>query len=331
LTVPAVQTSSPNLAFLAAGGETGALIAAYDWTATPLGPIATWPQSLKTTVSLLLRSPVPIVLLWGEDGVMLYNDAYSAFAGGRHPGLLGLKVREGWPEVADFNDNVMRVGLAGGALAYRNHELTLNRNGVPEPVWMDLDYSPVPDESGAPAGVLAIVVETTQKVFSERARTFQLTLEERLRSLSDPVAMMEVATRTLAEHLRVAQVGFGEVDGCQENVTVHRDWSDGRIASVVGTWRMDHFGPAAIAEMKAGATIAISDVRADRRTGDRRVLAAYEGIATRAVLDVPLMRDGRMVAILFIHHPEPQAWTPAEITLVEETAGRLWGAVERAP
>jgi len=110
-----------------------------------------------------------MVMLWGEDGIMLYNDAYSVFAGGRHPILLGSKVREGWPEVANFNDNVMRVGLAGGTLQYRDQELTLFRHGAPEQVWMNLDYSPVIDESGRPAGVLAIVVETTEGVLAERA------------------------------------------------------------------------------------------------------------------------------------------------------------------
>nr|WP_293868368.1 PAS domain-containing sensor histidine kinase [uncultured Alsobacter sp.] len=141
---------------------------AFDWNETSLGPIAGWPQSLKTTVGLLLRSPIPIVLLWGADGVMIYNDPYSRFAGGRHPRLLGSRVREGWPEVADFNDNVMRVGLAGGTLSYKDQVLTLHRKGVPEQVWMNLDYSPVLDETGQPAGVLAIVVETTERVLAER-------------------------------------------------------------------------------------------------------------------------------------------------------------------
>ncbi|RAK56460.1 PAS domain-containing sensor histidine kinase [Phenylobacterium deserti] len=149
---------------LTAGGETGAMIRDRDWSATPLGPISTWPQSLRTALGLLLRSPVPIVMLWGEQGVMLYNDAYSVFAGGRHPTLLGSNVREGWPEVADFNDNVMRVGLAGDTLAYRDQELTLYRHGYAEQVWMNLDYSPVYDEAGRPAGVIAIVVETTAQV-----------------------------------------------------------------------------------------------------------------------------------------------------------------------
>ncbi|MBX3484934.1 PAS domain S-box protein [Phenylobacterium sp.] len=153
---------------IARGGEAGRLIAARDWSRTSIGPIEAWPQSLKTALGLILLSPVPIVMLWGEDGVMLYNDAYSIFAGGRHPDLLGSKVREGWPEVADFNDNVMKVGLAGGTLAYRDQELTLYRHGRAEQVWMNLDYSPVLDESGRPAGVVAVVVETTERVHADQ-------------------------------------------------------------------------------------------------------------------------------------------------------------------
>jgi PAS domain S-box-containing protein len=168
--------------FPAGGGQLGALIRRFDWSSTSLGPFSRWPQSLKTVTSTLLLSPVPIVLLWGPDGVMIYNDAYSVFAGGRHPRLLGSKVREGWPEVADFNDNVMKVGLAGGTLAYRDQEMTLFRNGRPEPVWMNLDYSPVFDESGAPAGVIAIVVETTERVLTDRRMRES---EERFRALTN--------------------------------------------------------------------------------------------------------------------------------------------------
>jgi len=153
--------------FLEGGGELGRLIAGHDWSAS-LGPLAAWPESLKTTVGIVLHSQVPIVLLWGPDGIMIYNDAYSVFAARRHPGLLGAKVREGWPEVTDFNDNVMSVGLAGGTLAYRDQELTLYRSGRPEQVWMNLDYSPVIDESGRPGGVIAIVVETTDRVLADR-------------------------------------------------------------------------------------------------------------------------------------------------------------------
>ncbi|MFS2129236.1 PAS domain-containing protein [Telluria sp. Tellsp131] len=160
--------AAPVRTFGAGGGLLGGIIDDYDWAGTSLGPICRWPDVVRTTVELILRSPVPIVTLWGEDGVMIYNDAYSGVAGGRHPRLLGSRVREGWPEVADFNDNVMKVGLAGGTLSYRDQELTLHRSGKPEPVWMNLDYSPIVDAAGAVVGVIAIVVETTAKVRAER-------------------------------------------------------------------------------------------------------------------------------------------------------------------
>jgi PAS domain S-box-containing protein len=166
--------------FLAGGGEASALMKTFDWGATSIGPMDLWPQSLRTTISIMLRSPIPMVLLWGPDGIMIYNDAYTVFAGGRHPRLLGSKVLEGWAEVADFNANVMRVGMAGGTLSYRDQELTLYRNGVPEQVWMNLDYSPVIDETGKPGGVLAIVVETTERVMAERRLAAE---KDRLREL----------------------------------------------------------------------------------------------------------------------------------------------------
>ena len=160
--------SPPLPPFLRGGGRLGELIGAFDWSRTALGPLDGWPPHVRAATSLMLRSVVPIVMLWGEPGVMIYNDAYSLFAGGRHPQLLGSNVREAWGEVADFNDNVMRVGLAGGTLSYRDQELTLYRHGQAEQVWMNLDYSPLLDDAGVPAGVMAVVVETTAKVLAER-------------------------------------------------------------------------------------------------------------------------------------------------------------------
>jgi len=165
-----------------------ALIREFEWTATPLGPPTSWPMSLRTTVGIIMRSPVPIVILWGPQGTMIYNEAYSFFAGGRHPQLLGSAVRSGWPEVADFNDNVMNTVMAGGTLSYRDQELTLHRrNGEPEQVSMNLDYSPVIGEDGSPVGVIAIVLETTERVNAERRARDS---EERFRSIADAAPVM---------------------------------------------------------------------------------------------------------------------------------------------
>ncbi len=199
--------------WLTRAGETGRLILSRDWSQTSLGPIESWPQSLKTALGVVMLSQAPIVMLWGEDGVMLYNDAYSVFAGARHPQLLGDKVREGWPEAADFNDNVMRVGLAGGTLAYRDQEFTLLRNGRPEQVWLSLDYSPVLDEDGIPAGVIAIVIETTERIqtdrraATERERLFQAFEQAPgfIISMRGPTHVVEFVNRT---HRRA----FGSAD-----------------------------------------------------------------------------------------------------------------------
>jgi PAS domain S-box-containing protein len=144
-----------------------ARIRAFDWSSTSIGSIDHWPQSLKSITEFLIRCPTPIVLLWGEDGVMIYNDGYTVFAG-PGPMKLGMKIADGWPEVADFNRNVMRVVLAGNTLSYRDQELTLFRVGRSERAWMDLDYSPVIDESGKPGGVIAIVNEKTEQVRANR-------------------------------------------------------------------------------------------------------------------------------------------------------------------
>ena len=203
-----VSGSMPDEPFPFGGGENGALIRALDWSNSGLGQIPEWPKSLSTTVSIILRSPVPMVLLWGPDGIMIYNDAYSIFAGGRHPLLFGSKVREGWPEVADFNDNVMKVGLNGGTLSYRNQELTLHRSGVPEQVWMNLDYSPVLDENGCPAGVLAIVVETTKQVLAERALA---KTEERLRQALNASGMVGTFAWHMPSDIFYSDAQFAEM------------------------------------------------------------------------------------------------------------------------
>jgi signal transduction histidine kinase len=195
--------------FLTGGGEMARIIASFDWSRTPMGPIAGWSAAIRTTVGLMLRSPMPIVALFGEAGTMIYNDAYSVFAGRRHPQLLGSAVREGWPEVASFNDNVMKVGLAGGTLSYRDQLLVLYRKGAPEDVWLDLDYSPVPDEAGKPIGVIALVVEITSRVKAEHElrkseRRFREELEHQV---AERTAALVRAEQTLRQTIKVEAIG----------------------------------------------------------------------------------------------------------------------------
>jgi signal transduction histidine kinase len=181
-------------------GEMAQRIREFDWSETSLGPIDQWSRSLRAAVKMLLASPVPLVMLWGPMGYMVYNDAYSVFAGGRHPSLLGAPVEKGWPEVADFNRNVVDKCLAGETLSYRDKELVLHRNGAAEDVWMDLYYSPVVEDDGSPAGVISIVIETTERVVAERRR-------------QEAEASLLQLTRNLEERVADAVAGRIEAEG----------------------------------------------------------------------------------------------------------------------
>ena len=141
-----------------------ALIRDFDWGNTALGPIEQWSAPLRTVVGMLCRAPNPMALLWGADGIMIYNDAYAVIAGKRHPAMLGSKVREAWPEAADFNDHIMTEGLAGRSLSYRDLAMDIARNGEREQAWFNLDYAPVWGDDDCPAGVIAFVTETTGRI-----------------------------------------------------------------------------------------------------------------------------------------------------------------------
>jgi PAS domain S-box-containing protein len=172
----------------------GRLIRAFDWSASELGPPGRWPAALRAATELLLNAPIAMVLLWGADGIMIYNDAYSAFAGRRHPGLLGAKVLEGWDEAAALNAQVLAEGLAGRSLSFKDQRLTLDPGGAGEEVWADLNYGPVFDERGAAAGVLGTVVETTARVRAEAALKAerQAALEAKQRLTSESAFLKEL-------------------------------------------------------------------------------------------------------------------------------------------
>ena len=154
--------------FLQAPGAMGALIAAFDWSRTALGPLADWPTSLTTPLTLILGSPVPMQLLCGTEGVFLYNDSYAALAGARHPRILGRPTSEAWPEAWVFNEYVMAQCLAGNTLSFKDQEFVVQLTGEPEQVWLNLDYSPVLGAAGTPVAVLGILVNSTAKVRAER-------------------------------------------------------------------------------------------------------------------------------------------------------------------
>ncbi|WP_197277267.1 PAS domain-containing protein [Sphingomonas profundi] len=162
-------------------------VRAHDWAATPLGPMAGWPQSLKTTVDLMLASGHAMCLAWGPEQTFLYNDAYAPLMGDRHPAAIGLTFAQAWPDVwADIAPLVRRT-LSGETVTFQGLHLVMTRHGGREDTWWDFSYSPVRDESGAVAGLLNVTLEATGRVHAERDRDVAVAQlrrnEARLRTL----------------------------------------------------------------------------------------------------------------------------------------------------
>ncbi len=141
----------------------------FDWAANPLGVIPGWPETLRGAVRLMMTASTPMVMMVGEQGILLYNNGYADFAGQRHPHIFGMPAEEAWPEIAPFNRVNVERGLRRESWALRSQELVLNRHGEPESVWMDLHYSPIVGEDGMSMGTLCVVHETTDRVLAEQA------------------------------------------------------------------------------------------------------------------------------------------------------------------
>lgn len=156
-------------AALSGGGMMGSLIRALDWSKTPLGPVQTWPQSLKTSVSICLNSRFPVLIWWGPELVKIYNDAYVELIGNKHPKALGSPGREVWPEIwGTIGPMLADVMERGKATWADDLLLMLERNGYAEECYFTFSYSPIRDESGGICGIFTPVVETTEKVVGER-------------------------------------------------------------------------------------------------------------------------------------------------------------------
>ena len=160
----------PNAWMLDGAGEMGALIDQFDWDATPLGQPSSWSHSLRATVAMLLHSRHPMFLWWGAELTQIYNDAYMpSFGVGKHPGAMGQRGRDCWPEIWDIIgpqiDDVMRGGIASW---HQDALVPIFRNGGIDEVYWTYGYSPVFDDDGSIGGTLVVCTETTERVLATR-------------------------------------------------------------------------------------------------------------------------------------------------------------------
>lgn len=179
-------TSRPD--WLSGGGEMGALIRAMNWATTPLGPVESWPQSLRTTVSLCLSSTFPILIAWGPERVQLYNDAYRPICGDKHPRSMGERFNECWASALPAVGGIVDRAQSGEGSYLENLRMFLDRYGYLEEAFMTFSFSPIRDESGGVGGLFHPITEVTDKMLSARRTRALRELAARLggaKSLAD--------------------------------------------------------------------------------------------------------------------------------------------------
>lgn len=209
--------------FLSGGGETGTLIRAYDWSSTPLGPPASWPNSLKTAVSLMLGAGQPVYIAWGPGCISLYNDGYLSIVGTKHPGI-GKPFEQLWAEIWDQFRPIVEKTLAGHAQYFVDMPIALaGRKGVPVG-YFTFSYTPLRDDDGTIAGFYCAATETTERVLAE----------ERLRQA-------EVQLRQQVDQLNAlydsAPIGLGFFDRNYRYLRVNEE-----LALINGVPQADHIG-----------------------------------------------------------------------------------------
>lgn len=156
-----------SFSFLQGGGEMGELTRNYPWESTEVGSPETWPQSLRTTLSILLNARFPMFLWWGSELIQFYNDAYRPSLGenGKHPTALGQRGEDCWPEIWPTIKPLIDQVLSGGNATWsEDHLIPIFRNGQLEDVYWTFSYNPVNDEAGKVGGVLVVCHETTKNV-----------------------------------------------------------------------------------------------------------------------------------------------------------------------
>lgn len=300
----------------------------HDWAATPLGAVERWSERLKGAVEEMLASPMVGSLALGPERLHLYNDAAAQLYGDCHPRALGRPLSETWPDA--YAKLAPFYGRAFAGETVEVPTLALDDSGRDGEFW-EAVLTPVRDEGGTVMAVRMTGFEVGARLReSEERQTFLLRLSDALRPLADPVAIMIEASEALGRHLGVGRCAYGEIDASGQFVTVHRDYHAAPLPSVAGRYRIENYGAETLQTLRRGQTFFLEDVLLEPSLSDAETHRRYAAMRVRAAVVVPLVKSGRLVALLTLQQNAPRAWTRSELRLIEEVAERTWAALGQA-
>jgi PAS domain S-box-containing protein len=194
--------------------------------------------------------------------------------------------------------------------------------------WLLMRAQSLPDGTGQPLRTVIVNLDITPSKESEARERFLLGLSDRIGALVHPREILTVVTEALGCHLGASRVGYGETDSATMALRVLADWHAQAVPDQAGGRHVVPFGSALCAELKEGRTVIVEDALSDPRTEGGR--EAYEAAGERASLSVPLLEEGQVQAVLYLHSATPRHWSACEVELCRDVAERTWAAFERA-
>ncbi|QYF93531.1 response regulator [Massilia sp. PAMC28688] len=250
---------------------------------------------------------------------------WSAYTGQPLAQLLGW----GWLDAIhpDDRDNTVRSwrdAMQRRALYVCEHRL---RGADGQYRYMSARAAPILHADGTVKEWLGIHIDIDERKRGEERLRLLDAMSQATRSAVDPRSIMDITTRMLGQHLDATRCPYADVEADNDSFTIRHDWTAPGASSTVGNYSLDLFGARAAGEMRAGATLCIRDVDAelDAAAG----AAMFNAIDCKAIICCPLVKEGKLVAMMAVHQDRPRAWTAHEVALVEETVERSWVHIER--
>ncbi|MBE7199030.1 MAG: response regulator, partial [Parafilimonas terrae] len=322
------------MGFMAGGGEMGALMRSMDWTRTSFGPVSGWSQALRSAVSICLTTRFPVVLYYGPERALIYNDAWRPVVGNKHPWSFGRAGTEVWAEIWDIIGPMFDTVFQTGEATWSDDQLLpLNRFGYVEECYFYYSYSPIRGEGGRVEGIFTAVTETTLRVLGDRRTRLLRDLASEAIGAQSTAEAFVIAGRVLAHDphdVPFALLYALEPDGSRLTLTA-------RVALPDGVWTPAAMpvdadpasDPWCLAKVVRTGEPRLLDELASRMPGLPAGLWP-EAVAQAYVLPVTVGKGGRTSGVAVIGISPRRRFDERYQAFCEQIAGNVSAAVTNA-
>lgn len=294
----------------------------------PLGPRHTWSPHFEGLLGLLRASRQPMHLIWGEEGILIYNDAYCPILLDKHPWAMGQPFRDVFPEFyRDRLRPMAEAAMAGESLIATDIKTNVNRRGYLEEVWLTVSLTPIPNQEGVVEGIFAIVLETTDRSMESRRTDALEGLSRVMRRSKTPDDMMRLGAPRIGTAIGAEMIALCNLSRKGHLARVRKSWVAPGFPVMPPEIDLRQFGPDIANELRAGRRVGVTDlapVEEDARRG-----SIVDKLGLRSFLMAPVFLEEELHGIIIAADSASRQWLATEGQLLQECADLLSIHVDR--